>query len=339
MNKKTDLLLARYFGGCASENDMLDLEKWLSKSEDNLTFFDQLTKLYALTGTNNGTIPKPNTQKAKEQFLHYIATHSSDTTLKEKPTISKLPQHRWLLYAASVIMILTFGISFWFYQTNKPERFTAGNVPITIILPDQTKVELSKYSELTYPADYGKNERKIKLDGEATIHVGHKGKGRLEVSASNLKIEDIGTIFTISAYPQKSNIVVLVREGIAKLYSKNSTGVTINANDTAIFDKKTESYTVLKYKPAPEPAPVQTPVIKKVSQLIFNGTPLIDVVHRLEKEFDTKIKLGTTDIGSKKLTVEFKEESFDMIMKIIAMTLDLKFENKNGIYYLLDNNE
>ena len=60
MKKEIDNLLARYFGGNASEDDMKELENWISLSDENQQFFDQTTDLYEKLSSINSNIPTPN---------------------------------------------------------------------------------------------------------------------------------------------------------------------------------------------------------------------------------------------------------------------------------------
>jgi len=337
MKKEIDTMLARYFGGNASEQEMQALEQWISSSVENQQYFDQLTKLYAILGGSEISMPKPNTKRAKESFVAYMAMSTHSQPAAPIAFINKPFYRQWMFQAACIAVIIALSVTTWFIHTSKSDVFLATNTAVKEeVLPDQTQVKLSKNSKITYSSDYGKKNRKIQLEGEATFRVGHQGKGALQILADKILIEDIGTVFAVSAYPDSSNIVVKVREGQVRLFSESDKGIKLKANETGIYNKQTETFRTIA-SPLSNTTSIESsvpPVHNRHFQ--FNAMPLRDAVGMISKEYGIVIKFENPGISKRKITVDFEEENPDMILQVIAKTMNLKVTKITDGYLLIN---
>ena len=85
-----------------------------------------------------------------------------------------------------------------------------------ILLPDGTFVWLNSESQLIYSADFNRNNRRVKLRGEAFFEVGPNTDARFTVEAEGVDIVVYGTAFNVSAYPTDSVVnIALLRGKIA----------------------------------------------------------------------------------------------------------------------------
>jgi len=329
MKKNTDNLLARYFGGNSSKQDMQALEQWISTSAENQLYFDELTKLYATLGTSDAIMPKPNTERAKKSFIAYMAMQENNrqqiSEIKHKPVFK-----RWMFTAASIALIFTLSFSVWLIYSEHDVVLAAQATIKEGILPDQTQIKLSENSKIIYSSRYGKKSRKIRLEGQAFFSVGHKGNGVLQINADETFIEDIGTKFTISAYPDSDEVKVKVNEGKVHFYTQKNKGLVLTANETGIYDKQTKEFSVIE--------PEVYAVTKYIKHIQFNGKCLRDAMDIIAKEYNIKIRFKEPGIGERKITVNFDSENVDMVLRIIAETLDLTVE-KDANGYLMSNNK
>ena len=329
MKNKIDNLLARYFGGNASEFDMLTLEQWISLLAENQLYFDQLTNLYAKLGDSNSNIPKPNTELAKKSFMAYLSIQKNNQPKQILSTKSNPFYKQWMFQAASLALILTISISTWLIYTSEHDVVLATRMTIKEdILPDQTQIKLSKNSKIIYSSKYGKKSRTIRLVGKAFFAVGHKGKGTLQIKANETLIEDIGTKFTVSAYPDSDKVSVNVGEGKVHFYTSKNNGLTILANQTGIYNKQTKEFAVLK------PAEIA----KDIKHIQFSGISLHDAMEIIGKDYGVVILFEKPSIGERKITVNFDGENVDMVLQVIAETLNLKVTKRTN-RYLLSNNK
>lgn len=330
MKENTDNLLARYFGGNSSEQDMQALEFWISESAENQLYFDELTELYAKLGTADANIPKPNTERAKKSFMAYMAMQTNNKTqavaTKHKPLFKS-----WLFRAAGIALILAFSFSAWMIFSEHDVVLVAKATTKEGTLSDQTEIKLSKNSKITYSSRYGKKARKIRLEGQAFFAVGHKGKGILQINADETFIEDIGTKFTVSAYPDSDKVKVNVSEGKVHFYTTTNDGIILSATETGVYDKQSKKFSVIKSE--------VYSVTKDIKHIEFNGKNLHDAMDIIAREYDIKIRFEEASIGNRKITVNFDGENVDMVLNVIAETLDLEVKKDTGGYLLQNNNK
>lgn len=331
MKNKIDNLLARYFGGNASDKDMLDLEQWISLSSENQSYFDQMSELYVKLGGDESLTLHPNKELAKEKFRAYMSLHKV-TKPKKTIEIRRNPFYKsWMFQAASFTLFIMLSFSVWrLYLSNSEIVLATKMTSKQEVLPDQTQVHLSKNSKVTYSSNYSDSNKIIKLEGEANFKVGHTGKGRLQVIANNTYIEDIGTVFKVTAYPDNNFVSVKVQEGEVHFYSKDNKGVRIKANGAGIYDKQTKTFKVLAQK------------VNKLKEgymhIDLQEIELRNAIDIISNAYKVDIKLNEKSIGEKKITVNFDGEDVNVVLQIITQTLNLELDKGDNGYLLKNKN-
>ncbi|MGJ1226204.1 FecR family protein [Sphingobacterium siyangense] len=90
-----------------------------------------------------------------------------------------------------------------------------------ITLPDGTKVWLNAGSSLKYPMSFAKNERRVRLEGEAFFEVTKDSARPFKVLSKGQEIEVLGTAFNVNAYPDNTAIKTILVKGKVKLSNNN----------------------------------------------------------------------------------------------------------------------
>lgn len=86
-----------------------------------------------------------------------------------------------------------------------------------VTLPDGTKVWLNAGSSLKYPMSFAKNERRVRLEGEAFFEVTKDSARPFKVLSKGQEIEVLGTAFNVNAYPDNTAIKTTLVNGKVKL--------------------------------------------------------------------------------------------------------------------------
>jgi len=327
MKPNIDLLLARYFGGSSTPQDLEALEQWLASSPLNELEFERLTTLYQRLRSPQLEMAMPNTAVAKAKFMAYMLSEKQTVNIKDASFPKTILFKRWMLVAASVALILSLSIVFWkLPQAQHDVVFATQAKPLQRVLSDQTEVKLSELSKITYSSNYGNEAKNIFLEGEASFEVGHAGNGTLRVCADETFIEDIGTVFEVSAYPDSSYISVKVSTGQVHFYTKTNKGLVIAANETGVYDKKTKTFKLL--------VPSVESIEKIGMHANFNAMILSEVVEIITKVYHVDIRFADPNIAMRKITVNFDGENLDMVLQIIAETLDLTILKEENTYLL-----
>lgn len=93
----------------------------------------------------------------------------------------------------------------------------ANSAMTTIVLPDSSRVTINKGSTLTYASDFGKQERRVVLEGEAYFEVAKDATCPFIVKADGCEIWVTGTCFNVSAYEQDAQTTITLLEGSIKV--------------------------------------------------------------------------------------------------------------------------
>lgn len=326
MKNDIELLLARYFGGSATLSDMDKLEKWLSSSVENQDQFDEMTLIYSKLGGQSSNVSPKNEKQARKLFLEHMTTKSK---LKKDSEIFKTTSFnkQWMFRAAGiVILFLITAIGLKMYFSEKQVIVASNSKTISTTLNDNTTINLERDSKISYSSRYGKKARIIHLDGKATFTAGHDGNGALQICSNEIIIEDIGTVFEVSAYKDSNYVSVKVKEGKVHFYTKQNKGLLLSANETGIYNKSTKVFELQ----VPELTKLNTGAIR----INFKGVELKQVFEVIGDAYGVTIASNDNLIGNKKITVAFEGENLDMVLDVIAETLHLDVaKNTNGYIF------
>ncbi len=72
----------------------------------------------------------------------------------------------------------------------------------------------------------------------------------------------------------------------------------------------------------------------KTNDLIFNETPLSEVVRCLEKVYHIEIRLTEPDLETLKLTAHFDKKPIDFVLDVVRLTFNLELTGENELFTL-----
>jgi transmembrane sensor len=327
METNHDILLARYFGGNASEKDINALEQWIAGSPEHQTEFESMTKLYAqMGGVALADMPTPNAKRSKATFRAHMNSQPAKEIIPQPPVAKSIPFRRWMMVAASVIVVAVLSVMVWKTPviTDKDVIVATQQNHRQATLPDETQIQMSENSKIIYSANFAKGKKTLSLEGEASFDVGHKGEGQLQVNAGETIIEDIGTVFNVKAYPDSNYIKVKVTTGQVHFYTKTNKGLVISANETGVFDKTTKQFRLL--------VPSVDSLAKTGMHVQFQGMVMKEVAEIISKAYKVNIRFAQASIGDRQITVDFEGENLELVMQVIAETLEVAVEKDEKGY-------
>src|SRR5450631_2493989 len=104
-----------------------------------------------------------------------------------------------------------------------------------VLLPDHTRAWLNASSTIKYPLVFAGNEREVEVTGEVYFEVKHDSAKPFRVKTGDQVIEDIGTSFNVSAYPDETTIKTTLITGSVKVESDGQK-TTILPGEQAIVE-------------------------------------------------------------------------------------------------------
>ena len=245
-NKHIDLIIARYIAGEATEQEIAMLNQWLNESEVNRKYFGDIQFVNQKAVTSH-TINKVDIDKAWGKVHQQMKKKAVEPEPAAKIVSFQIPV--WLRVAA--VLVIVSGISFGLYRYYSsallyPTEMVAAASKDSIItksLVDSSTVALNKNSKVTYAKNYGKKERRLKLEGEAFFDVKHINDKPFIVEAEGTLIEDIGTSFNIKAVDTDTIVEVFVKSGEVIFFTKDNKGISLTAGEMGIYNKNIRTFT------------------------------------------------------------------------------------------------
>jgi transmembrane sensor len=319
-----DDLLAKYLADETDTHEADIVGDWIGTSEDNQKVFDQSKLIF------EGVTSLKNQQKVDVDAAWRKLNIKSEVTdnQKVKPVVKLNWVNNFLKIAA--VLVVLFGL--WFVAAkqfvvpkNDVLSFKTDNISVEKILPDGTKILLSKNSSITYPNVFEGDTREINLEGEAFFDVHHDAAHPFIIHAQGTDIKVLGTSFNVKAY--NAQVQVVVKTGRVR-FSKNDAEVILEKGQKA--ELLPNSRTIIKSEVQEEKITIE----QNTFSFNFEKTSLVKVAEQLNQTFGKKILFENNKIKNCKLTASFQQEDFDDIVHIIAETFNLKIENQKDLIIL-----
>lgn len=311
-------LLAKYLADETDAHESDEISEWIVASEDNQKTFEHSKLVW------DGTKNIQNQQKVDVDaaWTKLSITNKKEIKSFDNQDAKPVVKLNWLnnLLKIAAILVVLFGL--WFVATKQfstPQSdvvtFKSANQAIEKILPDGTKILLSKNSEITYPKAFEGDTREINLTGEGFFNVYHDAVHPFIIHTQGTDVRVLGTTFNVRAYD--AQVQVLVRTGKVQ-FSKNDNKVILTKGQKGeIF---ANANTIIKSEIAKD----ETFIKDKSNSFVFNKMSLGEVANTLSKQFNKDIKFSQDKIKNCKLTATFEYENLENIITVIAETFNLK---------------
>jgi transmembrane sensor len=242
------------------------------------------------------------------------------------------------LRAAAAVALVAGGAGVWRLAIQGPapeapvtvaEMATPRGQRATLRLPDGTRVMLGPASTLRYASTYTMGARAVQLDGEAYFEVVHDSIRPFTVRTARGVATDLGTTFGVRAYASDSVLRVVVTEGRVSLAPARDTTARPRSQDSLLLSPgdlgrigPNGSLT------ARRGIDLSGYLAWTEGRLVFQDTPVGEVVVQLGRWFDLDVRLADTTIGSKRLTASFANEPAPEVLQLVAASLGLRVEQR-----------
>jgi len=319
-----DDLIGKVLANEATPAEQEQLSAWLSQSETNRIYYNQIKTVFEKAAAI------PVQMKFDED----------EAWQKVKSKIRKEKQGRVRVMSSSTLIRIAAGValmtvaSYIIYQWTKPVTHTtainSGRKIETDTLPDGSIATLNKNSTLNFESGSRDNMRKVKLTGEAYFEVKHETEKPFVIEAEDVLVKDIGTAFNVKAYSNSDTVVVTVESGEVQFYTLKDPGLQLKAGESGMYNKSLKVFS--------RQIKADTNILAYKTRIFnFKNTELKKALEMINEIYDSKIELANTAIGSCRLTVNFNNDNIDDIADIIAETLNLRLEKKEGGFVLNGN--
>ena len=314
-------IVIKYLEGRSSETEQEELLTWIRDKKNRIDFHS-----FSLVWKNS--LDRQNFPANGEESWNKIQARLLQKSFNGWQKTRKINQ----FFRIAAIFFFLIGIgSLAFLSTlvepKTTEFFTnvvAENGHISKAeLPDGSAVWLNSGSKVTFNNSFASTNRNISLTGEAYFQIAKNEALPLIVNSGELQVKVLGTKFNITAYPEISEISVVLESGAVELLNSNleSFQFYLAPGERAVFNKSDRSLQVSN---------VNTSKFTSWKDGILNiyNQTLEEVVERLEARYNQKFNLDN-EVKHYRYTFTIKNESLDEIIQLMEKITPVKAEQKN----------
>lgn len=229
-NERLTYLTARYLGGTATSEEEKELLLSIQSSGEARAAFRQTTARYRgdpddaeagrkwnrLASVIAGGV-SPLAEPEKRETLPPASAFSSFSSFRRLSRLS---------LAAAVLLLCVCGVATMFFRRADTGETAKGEAWLTVAaetedrtcrLPDGSSVYLRRGAALSYPGVFSPSLRQVSVRGEAFFDVVRDPAKPFRVEAADLRIQVLGTSFSVEAPEQGGTISVTLVEGSVSL--------------------------------------------------------------------------------------------------------------------------
>ena len=318
--KNMGLLLADYFRGRLSGQDEAEVENWIRESEENA----EQAKVFAYMNQISAEL---------DDGFPELTEKALDSTHRQ---ICRNRRHRTFARAGRIVLAVlvagvVFGAAHWALACHgREDRYctvsTATGVTTSTVLPDGTQVWLNSNSQLTYPLDFSRKERVVRLEGEAYFKVAPQGRRRFIVDADEVKIAVKGTEFDVEAYDKPNKeIHTTLRSGDIDLYYRTPDNET---RKVSVHPHEEYTYQSALGKLSRRQVDASAVSAWRDGVIIYNNTPLSEALRKIENQFNVSFVVKNGDLLKNTYTGSFKNQRLDVILNAFQLTSNVHFDTR-----------
>jgi ferric-dicitrate binding protein FerR (iron transport regulator) len=311
-------LLPRYLDGETSEAENRVIEEWLHEDETHSRLLNQMNTIYLAS----------DTLKLQKNLDVEFALHQ----VKERMSNKQISWWQWIQRATAVLFIpLLLSATYLYIYDTQDLSYTSMLVARTnpgmtasIILPDSTIVYLNSESILRYPSHFDETKREVELLGEGYFDVTTNPKNPFIINTGGkTQIEVYGTEFNVEAYTDDDLISTTLVNGSVSFVYESNTGnswrVKLHPNQKILYNKKSKNVTLKSTSCISETA-------WKDNKLVFENTPMNEILHMLGKRFNVKFIIKNKSVLSNSFTGVFTNQRLEAILEFFKISSKISWQ-------------
>ncbi|MBS1602923.1 MAG: FecR domain-containing protein [Bacteroidetes bacterium] len=287
-------------------------ENWVSGHPDRARLVQQAILLLDTTCLGEKPLPVQQIASAEQRLLQSL------------PDTRKLSfyNRRLRMIAAAVLVLLGAGLIYAVVTRSRGASISTAFGEVTSRqLPDGTDVMLDANSRIRYAGDWsGGKDREVWMDGEAFFHVSKTPEhSRFIVHLTHMDVIVTGTRFNVINRHGVEN--VLLEEGKVILRNKKGEQLPLTPGEFVSFNKD------LWQKKTVQPDSLMA---WKEQKLVFNGTPLRELVTLVNDHYDVHLQLADSSIADSTISAILPNNNLEVLLQALDATAEYQVTRENG---------
>lgn len=308
-------LLHKFFAGTATLEEKEAIMHWMESDPGNKQFLLKERKLY-----------------------NAVLLHGEDKQVQQQAGRQQYFLHRGIarFLRVAAMIVVAFGLGY-FWQSEKTEGSIAMqtiSVPagqcVNVTLPDGSNIWLNAQTTIQYPVSFNKENRQVKLDGEAYFEVAKDKKRPFIVNTKECSVEVLGTKFNIDAYSSRDKFETVLMEGSVKvsMLDDPTQAVSLKPNNKVyrsngkLLTQKVSNYERYRWKEG---------------LICFVDEPFKVVMEDFEKFYGLTIVVNNQKVTQYLYTGKFKQtDGVDYALSLLQKNIHFTYQRdrENHIVYI-----
>jgi len=305
-----DALLARYLAHECTPAEAAAVRQWIAAD------LDRVRAVERLRATFDAAAPPHQRPDVDAMWAQVRAHHPTSL-----PPARRRPFPVTLVAAAAVLVVAVLVDRAISRRSTTHgavrEIATSTGQRATIDLADGSRVILGPRSRISTPEHFGEGPRDVTLEGEAYFEVRHDSTHPFRVHTAGGIAEDIGTRFVVRAYAGEPALRVVVAEGRVSVTRSGGAPVALGAGQLASFDAAGTA--------SVRPVDTAAYVAFSDGRVVFDGTPLDEVVSELGRWYDLDVRLAAPEFAGRHISASFTGLAEDDVLGAVAAAAGLRY--------------
>lgn len=324
-------LCIKNFTNNITENEKEILNKWLNTSNKNKLLYEELKNIW-FAAEPKDVIQNINLEEEWINLKDNIS-NKAETNVNVKPSFI---DYIASIFAPKLRPIWTIGLvvllaisSILLFRNSETEKVlktisTQNGQRLVVHLSDGSIVNLNNDSKIQFDENFTGDKREIKLTGEAFFSVKKDGRPFI-IYTNNAITKVVGTKFNVWSRDEETRVIV--KQGKVSLAENIDT-------TKKVYLTKNELSKIVKKNAPTKPSKVDADFLLGWlnGKLVFESTPLSEIVKDLERYYNVKVNLANNDISRLRLTGAFDNEKIDSVLTKICLALNLNYTKNNENY-------
>ncbi|HTR29876.1 MAG TPA: FecR domain-containing protein [Puia sp.] len=322
----TDETFLSWYFGPGREADRF-WNGWAEGDQARKVVLEQAVALLEMTRLREKGRTGEEIEAAADVLMSRIDEAGGGTGAREPgvAAIRGMRTRRWVA-AACVLVVLTGGMMAARMWWNKPVQIATAFGEVNLrTLPDGSEVTMNANSRLRLSSNWQEGrDREVWIEGEAFFHVQKTPqRSRFIVHTNRLDIIVTGTQFNVVNRDGKEN--VMLREGSVIVHPVAGElgngdlamvpGDFVKWNGKGLEKGSIKSDSLLAWKR---------------HQLLFENTPLKDVVGIIKDQYGVRIELEDQSIADSTISGIMRNDNLDVFLQALETTSDFQVIRKDG---------
>lgn len=327
-NQNVALMLWKYIMGFATEDERVEVERWLDGDPSNWNILEKAARIWHASLTRRRIA-------SRDPYKAFGKVHRRIGRDRRRKLVTRIMTAASFVIGVVGLTVSAFYLSRSGIESQMIAMTTNPGMRSHMTLPDGTQVYLNAGSTLTYPSVYSKDERRVVLEGEAYFKVVHDEDRPFIVSAADdkVRVKVLGTEFNVSAYGRDSLIQTTLVNGSVMLEIEGKNGrivmepcekVTYSLIDSRVYKERCCTEGVTSWTEG---------------CFVFRDTPMPEVLRQLSHFYSVDFKVTDRHISGYTFTGVFEDASLSQILDYLKISSKIDYDiinNENHRIIVLD---